>query len=99
MERLHKILFSCYTSNMKKIVKTNAMRSLDKAKLSYFVHTYEHEDGVAIDGIHVAQMLQQDPACVFKTLVTQAPSKQYYVFVVPVTHELDVKKCARVVHE
>lgn len=75
------------------------MRILDKAKASYTVHTYDHEEGVAVDGLQVAKMLHQNPACVFKTLLTQAPNKTYYVFVVPVDHELDFKKCAKAVHE
>lgn len=84
---------------MKKIGKTNAMRILDKAEASYEVHTYDHEEGVAVDGLQVAQMLHQNPEYVYKTLLTQAPSKTYYVFVLPVDHELDFKKCARAVHE
>lgn len=91
--------YTCYTTFMKKIVKTNAMRILDKAKAEYEVHTYEHKEGEAVDGIHVAQMLKQDCKRVYKTLITQAPSKNYYVFVLPVDHELDFKKCAKAVHE
>lgn len=82
-----------------KIAKTNAMRKLDQAKLSYQVHTYEHEENQAVDGIHVALMLQKDPSRVFKTLITQGTSRQYYVFVLPVDQELDLKKCAKLVHE
>lgn len=50
----------------KKLPKTNAMRILDKAHIAYNVYTYEH-DGKAVDGVHVAEMLHQDPNCVFKT--------------------------------
>lgn len=88
-----------YTFIMKKNIKTNAMRILDKAQIQYQVHTYEHEEGIAIDGTHVANMLNKDASIVFKTLLTQAPSKQYYVFVIPVHHVLDFKKCASTVHE
>ena len=66
-----------------KISKTNAMRELEKAKISYQAHSYDHEDG-AIDGVSVAHKLGQNPDQVFKTLVTQATSKQYYVYVIPV---------------
>ncbi len=80
---------------MKKIAKTNAMRLLDTKKLEYQVHTYEHKGNEAVDGIHVAQILSQDENCVFKTLVTQANTKEYIVFMIPVAQELDLKKCAK----
>lgn len=81
-----------------KTEKTNAMRILDKEKLSYKVHTYAHGKE-AIDGLHVAQLLKEDPEKVFKTLLCVSNKKQYYVFVVPVCHELSMKKCAKAVHE
>lgn len=75
--------------------KTNAMRILDKAKLSYEVLTYPHGKE-AVDGMQVASILQQDPSTVFKTLVTLSNTKEYLVFVVPVAHELDLKKAAKI---
>ncbi len=45
-----------------------------------------------MDGITVAQSLGQDPASVFKTLVTRGSKGGYYVFVIPVAEELDLKK-------
>lgn len=77
-------------------LKTNAMRVLDKAGIPYEVKTYPHH-GEAVDGLQVAQLLQQDPTAVFKTLVTIANTKEYFVFVIPVLHELDLKKCAKAV--
>ena len=74
--------------------KTNVMRMLDKAHTPYIAHTYDHSDG-AIDGAAVAKKMGQDPARVFKTLVTQGADRQYYVFVLPVLAELDLKKAAR----
>lgn len=79
-----------------KIQKTNAMRILDQAKLPYEVYTYEHGKD-AVDGTTVANILHQDPERVFKTLVTISNTKEYFVFVVPVAHELDLKKCAKAV--
>ncbi len=76
--------------------KTNAMRVLDKALVEYKMYTYDHSDGV-IDGAAVAAKLGQDPACVFKTLVTQGADKNYYVFAIPVLDELDLKKAAKAV--
>lgn len=81
-----------------KVIKTNAMRFLDKENIEYHVHTYESKAN-EVDGMHVCIALQENPEKVFKTLVCLSSSKQYYVFVVPVAHELDLKKCAKAVHE
>ena len=81
-----------------KEVKTNVMRMLDKAGVAYTPHAYDASDG-AIDGAAVAKKLGQDPNAVFKTLVTQGASKNYFVFVIPVLRELDLKKAARAVGE
>ena len=83
---------------MKKEIKTNVMRILEKEKVPYLAHEYPHGKE-AVDGVTVASLLGQDPACVFKTLVTKGAGGAYYVFVVPVTCELDLKKCARSVGE
>lgn len=72
--------------------KTNVMRILDKAKIAYKHYTYEG-DGTAT-GVEVARKLNQNPAQVFKTLVTVGKSKNYYVFVVPVEKELNLKQAA-----
>ena len=75
--------------------KTNVMRILDQRKIKYECYEYPHEDGVCVDGIEVAMLLDQDPNQVFKTLVTVSNTKHYYVCVVGVAHELDLKKCAK----
>ena len=80
---------------MAKEAKTNAMRMLERAKVAYTAHEYPHEEGQAVDGANVARLTGQDPAKVFKTLVTQDADRNYYVFVVPVLAELDLKKAAR----
>ena len=77
--------------------KTNVMRILDRNKISYNHYTYADTD--AISGIEVATVLKQNPAQVFKTLVTVAKSKKYYVFMLPVACELDLKKAAHSVNE
>ena len=79
-------------------LKTNAMRILDKEGISYKTYTYDHSDGL-IDGISVAQKMGQPVEKVFKTLVTQASSREYYVFVIPVARELDLKAAAKAVGE
>ncbi|MGM9658187.1 MAG: Cys-tRNA(Pro) deacylase [Eubacteriales bacterium] len=77
--------------------KTNAMRMLDKAGISYVCRNYT--DTGAISGADVASVLGEDPERVFKTLVTRASSGAYYVFIVPVCAELDLKKAAKAVGE
>ena len=84
---------------MAKEAKTNAMRLLEKEKVPYTAHEYPHEEGVAVDGVTVARSLGEDPACIFKTLVTQGASRNYFVFVIPAAAELDLKAAARSVGE
>lgn len=80
-----------------KEVKTNAMRILDSLKISYEHYTYECEEFV--DGMQIADMLGLPHEKVYKTLVTQGNSKNYFVFVIPIEAELDMKKAARAVGE
>ena len=82
---------------MKQDIKTNVMRILDKEKIAYKHYTYE-ADGTTT-GVEVAALVGQDPRRVFKTLVTVGKSKNYYVFVVPVEKELNLKKAATSVGE
>ncbi len=81
-----------------KMEKTNVMRILDQKKIPYEIRTYPHGDE-AVDGIEVARLLEQDPKTVYKTLVAQGASRQYYVFDIPVDAELDLKKAAKAVGE
>lgn len=81
----------------KNIEKTNVMRILDQKKIPY--ESYCYVDSGVISGVDVARVLNQNPDKVFKTLVTQGASKNYYVFMVPVEAELDLKKSAKAVSE
>ena len=72
--------------------KTNVMRILDKKKISYEYHTYTPD--ATLTGEDIAGLLGEDTKKVFKTLITRGRSGQYYVFVVPVCCELDLKKAA-----
>ena len=74
--------------------KTNVMRLLEQRKIKYTAHEYPHGDE-AVDGLTVARICGQNPDQVFKTLVARGTSKTVYVFVVPVTAELDLKKAAK----
>ena len=80
-----------------KEIKTNAMRILDTKKIPYTTHTYECDE--FIDAKQIADMLGLPYEKVYKTLVTQGSSKNYYVFVIPIAEELDMKKAARSVGE
>ncbi len=82
---------------MAKELKTNAMRYLDKSKISYEIQVYECEE--FIDGITVAEKLGQPQEETFKTLVAQGKTGAYYCFLLPVALELDLKKAARSVGE
>ena len=77
--------------------KTNVMRLLEQKKIPYVGHSYA--DTGAVSGVEVARALGENPAQVFKTLVTVGKSRQYYVFVIPVAAELDLKKAAKAVGE
>ena len=78
---------------MKKEEKTNVMRVLDGKKIPYESHSYKPD--ATMTGEEIAGILGEDPQNVFKTLVTQGKSGSYYVFVVPVQAELDLKKAAK----
>ena len=69
------------------------MRQLDQAHVPYRVNFYDCE--TFIDGVHIADMLGQSYDSSFKTLVSVGKTGKFYVFVIPIDEELDLKKCAR----
>lgn len=75
--------------------KTNVMRILDQKKINY--KSYSYVDTDAVSGMEVAEVLGEDPNQVFKTLVTVSNTNNYFVFVIPVNKELDLKKAAKAV--
>ena len=78
----------------KKETKTNVMRILEKSGVPFEARTYPHGKE-AVDGVTVAELTGENPEYVFKTLVTVSNKKEYFVFVIPVARELDLKKAAR----
>ena len=72
--------------------KTNVMRLLEQKKIAYTAHAYEAD--ATKTGGEIAKLLHEDAERVFKTLVAQGKSGAYYVFVIPVNAELDLKKAA-----
>lgn len=71
-------------------VKTNVMRILERQKIAYNHYCYEGTG--AVSGIEVAAALGEDADRVFKTLVTVSRSRRYYVFMIPVAAELNLKR-------
>lgn len=80
-----------------KEIKTNAMRILERQKIPYQIMTYECDEFV--DALKIADQLGQPYEKMYKTLVTMGSSKNYFVFVIPIHRELDLKKAARSVGE
>lgn len=78
--------------------KTNVMRILDQKKVNYTPHSFG-DSAAAVSGAQVAQAIGKDPRCVFKTLVTVGKSGNKYVFIVPISGELNLKKAAKAVGE
>jgi len=77
--------------------KTNVARILESVGAKFDFHTYEC--GGAISGVEVARAIGADERRVFKTLVVSGASGKFFVFVVPVARELDLKKAAAAVGE
>ena len=77
--------------------KTNVMRVLDSRKISYTPHYYAAD--ATLSGTEIASLLGEETDCVFKTLVTAGKAGKYYVFVIPVAEELNLKKAAAAVGE
>lgn len=78
--------------------KTNALRLLDGAKISYRTLSYAWEEGL-FDGELVACKIGMDPSAVFKTLVIKGERKGHAVFVIPVNKELDLKAAAMLMQD
>lgn len=76
-----------------KVIKTNAMRLLDRAKITYQVSSYPIEDEHN-DGVSVAHKLGVEPAVVYKTLVLKS-DESHHVAIIPADHELDLKQTAK----
>ncbi|HDI7672729.1 TPA: Cys-tRNA(Pro) deacylase [Staphylococcus aureus] len=83
---------------MAKNKKTNAMRMLDRAKIKYEVHSFEVPEE-HLSGQEVAELIQANVKTVFKTLVLENTKHEHFVFVIPVSETLDMKKAAALVGE
>ena len=74
-------------------MKTPVIRLLDQKKKAYTLHTYSIEDGL-LDGKSVVKKLNVKEEDLYKTLVLQGSSQKVYVFLVPTSEELNMKKTA-----
>lgn len=83
----------------KKTVKTNAVRIIEQQNIPYELLGYKTEGGQPADGLSVSEKIGYSAENVYKTLVASAGTERYYVFVVPVSKELDLKKAAKAVGE
>lgn len=79
-----------------KEIKTNAMRILESMKIPYTQYTYDCDE--FIDALQIADQLGLPYEKVYKTLVTKG-AHDYFVFVIPIAKELDLKAAARSVGE
>ena len=75
-------------------VKTNSMRLLEEAGISYTLHAYNMKHPVLTPEL-LAKDIDRDVHLIYKTLVTTSHSGQHYVFCLPLTGELDLKKAAK----
>lgn len=79
-------------------IKTNVMRILEQRGIAYTPHRYDAPSG-AVSGKDVAEIIGKPTYQVFKTLVTKGASREHYVFVIPVSSELNLKLAASAVGE
>lgn len=78
-----------------KEIKTNVMRLLDAACISYTPHTIPLSKDDSLDGVTAARLLGRPEEQLFKTLVAEGATGAHYVYVIPVAETLDLKKAAR----
>jgi Cys-tRNA(Pro)/Cys-tRNA(Cys) deacylase len=77
-----------------KIVKTNAARLLDRAKIAYELIPYEVDEN-NLAATHVAESLGEPIERVFKTLVLKGDRNGHFVCVVQGDKEVDLKAAAK----
>lgn len=74
---------------------TPATKQLDKARIAYQLHRYQHDPKAESYGGEAAEKLGLDPAWVFKTLLAASDSGELLVAIVPVDGKLDLKNLAQ----
>ncbi|WP_185266215.1 Cys-tRNA(Pro) deacylase [Halopseudomonas xiamenensis] len=74
---------------------TPATKVLDKARITYQLHRYEHDPQAESYGGEAADKLGLDPRQVFKTLLASTEAGELLVAIVPVGGQLDLKLLAK----
>jgi len=77
------------------MIKTNAMRMLCAAKISFEVLEYEVDEN-DLSGMHIAEQVGYPPEQMFKTLVAKGDKTGPLVFCVPVAEEIDLRRAAAI---
>lgn len=72
---------------------TPACKLLKSQKIEFSIHEYEHDPDAKSFGLEAAEKLGLQVAEVFKTLMV-TDEKNYFVAVLPVNHQLSLKKTA-----
>ena len=72
---------------------TPACKVLKSNKIEFSIHEYEHDVNAKSFGLEAAEKLNLEVKEVFKTLLV-TDDKNYYVAVLPVAHQLSLKKIA-----
>lgn len=78
---------------MKDSEMTPACKVLKSNKIEYSIHEYEHDANAKSFGLEAAEKLNLKLEEVFKTLMV-TDDKNYFVAVLPVNHQLNLKKVA-----
>ena len=73
---------------------TTATIALDRAKIPYSLHEYEHDPRAGSYGLEASEALGVPPERVFKTLVAAVDGGTLTVGVIPVHRQLDLKALA-----
>ena len=78
---------------------TPAIIVATNAEIAFRLKQHEHDTTASACGLEAVEKLSLDPDCVFKALIFERPQKGFAVAALPVTHELDLKACARIIGE
>lgn len=77
------------------MIKTNAMRMLNAAKIPFEVMEYQVDES-DLSGIHIADQIGLPRAQVFKTLVAKGDKTGPLVFCIPCAEELELRHAASI---
>ena len=79
----------------KKVIKTNAVRMVEQAKIPYVIHEYD-VDTAHLDVLHAADGMGIPVEEVYKTIVLTGDRTGHLVACIAAHKELDLKKVAKI---